>query len=112
LRAAAAAEAPTPAALPVPGGSALVRAIEEGSQLVLGSIHEPRALDAHGWAARLQVEQALQGPARPGQSLEIGWEELARGRPTRFAEGSARGAAAELPLAPALPDGGCPRGGR
>lgn len=64
-----------------------MRATEAGPQLVVGVVMDPRPLDDHGWAARLQVEQALAGPATPGQSLPIGWEELARSRPPRFAAG-------------------------
>lgn len=47
----------------------------------------PRSLDLSGRAATLEVERALAGDAAPGQSLVIGWEELARGRRDRFADG-------------------------
>jgi len=64
-----------------------VRTLEAGPQLVVGVVMDPRLLDQSGWTARLQVEQALAGPAQPGQSLQIGWEELARSRPPRFEAG-------------------------
>lgn len=48
---------------------------------------DPRPLDEHGWTARVQIEQVLVGSVQPGQSLEIGWEELARSRPPRFSAG-------------------------
>ena len=64
-----------------------MRALEGNPQLVLGTIVDPRPLDGHGWTAQLQVERALTGPAQPAQSLQIGWEELARSRAPRFAAG-------------------------
>lgn len=64
-----------------------MRTLEAGAQLIVGVVMDPRLLDQSGWTARLQVEQVLAGPAQPGQSLQIGWEELARSRPARFEAG-------------------------
>ena len=72
---------------PAAGGAALVRAVESGPTLVVGTIADPRALDEHGWTARIQVEQTLSGATQAGSTLEIGWEELAKSRPPRFTAG-------------------------
>lgn len=53
-----------------------------------GTVRGPISLDATGYRASLAVERVLAGPGQPGEALPFGWEELARSRPPRFAEGS------------------------
>jgi hypothetical protein len=51
-------------------------------------VREPRPVDLHGFTADLAVERTLAGPPEPGGArLRIAWEELARARPPRFADG-------------------------
>lgn len=69
------------------GGAALVRPTPPGGATVVGVVGEPVQLDAHGWAAGLQVERVLAGEVEPAAVLRIGWEELVRDRPARLAEG-------------------------
>jgi hypothetical protein len=64
-----------------------VRAVSDAPIVVVGRTLAPHPLDVHGWAARFVVEQALRGAAAPGDSFEIGWEELASGRAPRFTPG-------------------------
>lgn len=84
----AGAEPAARAAKPAEGGAPLVRAAETASRVVLGTVRAPTALDTSGQAASLEVERVLSGVGRPGERLRFGWEELARSRPPRFAEGS------------------------
>jgi hypothetical protein len=69
------------------GGARLVEALEAAPAAVVGVVAEPRALDPHGYTARLHVEAALAGALPAGAEVRIAWEELARARPPRFAEG-------------------------
>ena len=55
---------------------------------MLGLVAEPRAIDLHGFEATLTVERALLGNDAPGAALRIAWEQLARGAPLRFEDGS------------------------
>jgi hypothetical protein len=56
---------------------------------VVARVDSVDAVDAQGYRARLVVERDLAGAADTGTSetLTIGWEELAQGRPPRFAVG-------------------------
>jgi hypothetical protein len=81
---AASASAEAPRAV---GGAHLVEALETAPAAVVGVVQEPRALDAHGHTARLRVESALAGSVPAGAEVRIAWEELARARPPRFADG-------------------------
>jgi hypothetical protein len=69
------------------GGVRLVEALETAPSAVVAVVAEPRRIDAHGFAARLQVESSLAGPVPAGAQIRIAWEELASSRATRFAEG-------------------------
>jgi hypothetical protein len=44
-------------------------------------------VDTHGYAAGFELERVLAGSLAPGERLRIAWEELARQRPPRFAQG-------------------------
>jgi hypothetical protein len=57
-----------------------------GAVTALGRVRGVRELDLHGRAAELEVERVLAGAAPAGERRRFGWEELAAGRPTRFAE--------------------------
>lgn len=83
----------------MPGGPALVPAVEGGARLALGVIRDPRSLDEHGWTARLELERALEEPSPSEPDLQIAWEELARSRTPRFAAGQ-RVVVALVPLPP------------
>lgn len=63
-----------------------MRALEGGGRVVVGTVREPRAIDAHGFSAELLVSQVIRGDAAP-ERTRIAWEELARSRQARFAEG-------------------------
>jgi hypothetical protein len=76
---------PARAAEPAAGGAALMRAVETARATVVGVVREPAPIDRHGWAARLEIERVLAGALEPGATVRIAWEELARGRPPRFA---------------------------
>jgi hypothetical protein len=74
--------------VPAAGGAPLVRGVEQARVVATGVVERPAAVDLHGWAAELSVEQVLAGAgAAPGGRVRIGWEELARGRPARFRDG-------------------------
>ncbi len=71
---------------PAAGGAALLRAAETATATLAGAIRDPQRLDAHGWAAEIEIERVLAGEiaARPQR---IAWEERATSRPARFAQG-------------------------
>jgi hypothetical protein len=83
---AGAAGAEPPPADPAAEGTALVQALEAAPLAVVGVIESRSALDASAWSARLRVESVLAGAPAPGP-VPIAWEELASGRPPRFADG-------------------------
>jgi HEAT repeat protein len=97
IAALALAPAPLRAAVPAAGGRPLVPAARAAEVTVAGTLADVRSLDAHGYAATLAVERVLGGPVRPGDALVIAWEELATGRPVRFAEGGRVLVALEAP---------------
>jgi hypothetical protein len=72
---------------PAAGSPRLIALLERAPLALVGSIRQPHALDAHGRAAELEVEQALVGRVPLGTRVLIVWEELALGRPERFQEG-------------------------
>ncbi len=69
------------------GGVEIVAAVERSDLCVVGSVREPRELDAKGYTAQLVVEQPLGAALAAGSVLSIAWEELASARPPRFAGG-------------------------
>lgn len=79
-----------PRAAGAPGGRGLLEAIESLTLTVVGRIEEVKRLDTHGYAARIRVERGV-GPQHregiEGESLRLAFEELAGGRPPRFASG-------------------------
>lgn len=75
------------AAEPAAGGASLLDASESAAATVVGVVRAPARVDAHGYAATLDVERALAGALAPGSSQRIAWEELALARPPRFADG-------------------------
>jgi hypothetical protein len=88
LAGAAGAEPPSPAPAPAPAaeGPSLVQALEAAPLGVVGTIEGRSALDARAWRALVRVESVLVGEPAPGP-VPIAWEELASGRPPRFADG-------------------------
>ncbi len=72
---------------PAAGGAALVRAAEAGGLVVVGTVRGTRAVDLHGWTATIDVERSVVGPAAPGDSIGVAWEERARSRPPRLPDG-------------------------
>lgn len=74
-----------------PGGAPVLRGAETAQRVVAGRIDAAAQIDRHGWRATLAVERDLLAPATgaatAAESLAIGWEELAEGRPPRFAAG-------------------------
>lgn len=74
-----------------PGGAPVLRGAEDAKRVVAGRIDTAGPIDRHGWRATLVVERDLLAPASGGdaaaETLAIGWEELAEGRPARFAAG-------------------------
>jgi hypothetical protein len=74
-------------ALPAAGSPRLIGILERGPLALVGRIRAPESLDAHGFAAELEVERALVGEAAPGARVALVWEEPARARPPRFADG-------------------------
>jgi HEAT repeat protein len=62
--------------------------VETAVATVVGSVHEPKRIDLHGYSARLSVERVLAGEARAGSEAHIAWEELSTARPPRFEDGT------------------------
>ncbi|MDJ0869444.1 MAG: HEAT repeat domain-containing protein [Myxococcota bacterium] len=61
--------------------------MERAARVVVGRIDRPARIDLHGWAANLRVERELAPPdATALAPTRIAWEELAEGRPARFAQ--------------------------
>jgi hypothetical protein len=74
-------------AQPAPERSPLLRSAEQSTATVVGTLEEPRRLDAHGYAAVLVVERVLHGETAPETRQQIAWEEFSPNRPPRFAAG-------------------------
>ncbi len=66
---------------------ALIESAETAPCVAIGSVSGVRRLDRHGYAAMFAVEQALGGTCSRDSRLQLGWEELATGRASRFADG-------------------------
>lgn len=81
---AGAAGAATPIA---PGSPRLVHALESSPATVIGTVSQPRQVDAHGWTAQLEVESAVVGDVETGTVVPFAWEKLARSAPQTFREG-------------------------
>ncbi|HVP28283.1 MAG TPA: HEAT repeat domain-containing protein [Myxococcota bacterium] len=75
------------AADPAAGGPPLLEAAERATLTAVGIVHEPERVDLQGRAAWLEVESVVAGEGTPGRRVRFAWEELAQGRPDRFAEG-------------------------
>lgn len=81
-------QAPPPGPAPARGGVRLLEAMEAGGPVLVGRVDEIERLDAHGYSAWIHVERALgaeEGATEPGTAVRLAWEELATGRPARFA---------------------------
>jgi len=65
----------------------VIAAAETAACTAVGRIEEAAAVDLHGHAAWLVVEQVVSGKAEASERIRIGWEELARGRAPRFENG-------------------------
>ena len=94
-------------AQPSARGAPLLAAIESAPVTVLARVDAVQSVDISGYVATLTVLQPLRGAAA-GAPLTVLWEELARGRPARLANGQtrprrARRAAGRIAVAPALP---------
>jgi hypothetical protein len=74
------------AAAPLAPGAALLPAAETARATAVGRIDDVTRLDRSGFAATLRIERVLSGPL-PATTIRIAWEELASGRPPRFADG-------------------------
>src|SRR5688572_13685603 len=84
LAGAAGAEPPAPA--PAAEGTALVQTLEAAPLALVGTIEGRSALGERAWRALVRVESVLVGEPAPGP-VPVAWEELASGRPPRFADG-------------------------
>lgn len=69
------------------GGEQLLEAMEASPETLVGNVVSVRKLDRFGFAATLEVEQALRGDYHATQKLDLVWEELAPSRAPRFAQG-------------------------
>jgi HEAT repeat protein len=71
------------------GGASLLRGAETAQRTVVARVDSVDSVDAHGYRALLAVERDLADATGGGapETLTIGWEELAQGRPPRFAAG-------------------------
>lgn len=71
------------------GGAALLRGAETARRTVVARVGAVEPIDAQGRRASLAIERDLADPsgASAPETVAIGWEELAQGRPSRFAEG-------------------------
>ena len=68
-------------------GRAILPAAETAQATLIGRIEGITQLDPSGYTAMVEVERVLVGTEPPGGVVLIGWEELSRGRPPRFADG-------------------------
>lgn len=77
---------------PAPGGAPVLRGAESARRVVVGRIDAVSKIDRHGWRATLAIERDLLAPAASEapstETITIGWEELADGRPPRFVSGT------------------------
>lgn len=73
-------------AQPSAPGAPLLAALETAPVAALGRVGEVQAIDASGYTALLTVLRPLRGTSSEAR-LTVLWEELARGRPTRLANG-------------------------
>ncbi len=83
------AQASPPGPAPARGGVRLLEAMTAGGPVLVGRVGAIERLDAHGYSAWIHVERALgeeEGATEPGTAVRIAWEELATGRPARFAD--------------------------
>jgi HEAT repeat protein len=74
--------------VPAAGGAPLLDAAAQARAVVLGVVREPVRLDPRSWIAVLEVRRGLSGPYAAGDRVSVAWEEPARRRPPRFAEGT------------------------
>ena len=67
------------------GGAPLLRGVESAKRVVVAKVVDVGRIDTHGYGATFAVERdlATDMPAA-GETLRIGWEELAPDRPARF----------------------------
>jgi len=70
-----------------PGGIDILAAAERAVAVVTGVVSQPKKIDLHGWEASVRVDGVLTGKAALGETLTVGWEELASSRPVRFSDG-------------------------
>jgi hypothetical protein len=74
------------AAAPSAPGAPLLSALDGAPAAAVGRVSDVRAIDGSGYAATLTVLTPLRGAAA-GAAIPILWEELARSRPARLADG-------------------------
>ena len=74
------------AAQPSAPGRSLLPAAETARATVVGRLTDVTQLDRSGYAATLHVERVVDGTVSGGP-IRVAWEELATGRPARFADG-------------------------
>jgi hypothetical protein len=73
---------------PAAGGAPLLRGVEHAKRVVVATVVDAGPIDTHGYGASLAVERDLARDATaPGETLRIGWEELAPERAARFRNG-------------------------
>lgn len=72
------------------GGVALLAGVESAKRTVIARVVSVESIDEQGYRATLAVERDLADPSganvAAAESITIGWEELAQGRPARFAK--------------------------
>jgi hypothetical protein len=83
---AAAGEAPAEAPRAA-DGRRVIQALERAPLGGVGVVRVRRGLDGRAWRATLELEQVLVGEARPGEGVDVVWEELAASRAPRLAPG-------------------------
>jgi hypothetical protein len=73
---------------PAGGGAHLLRGAEVAKRTVVARVEDVGRIDEHGYGATFAVlrDLAASEPS-PGETLRIGWEELAPDRPARFRKG-------------------------
>jgi hypothetical protein len=73
---------------PAVGGAALLRGAEFAKRTVVATVVDVGQIDVHGYGATFSIERDLAtDTTEPGETLRIGWEEMAPERAARFRSG-------------------------